>query len=304
MSFSKTVSGGGRGAGGQAFGGAPGLSSFDMGSQSGNGFSQGFSNPGVSLGGSQDFGTIANTGDPTIDLFCNSWSLDGKAVETLVSLDPETKSRVMSSFTPKDVTRGASAAFMGFVKGMIAGTGRGASGAGQAHGGVALPISNPSIQQFVDSWQLDPQAQTALTRLDPSCQAKVMAGFAPKDTSRGASAAFMGFCRSVAGAAGGHGGGFAAQPPAFTAGGGGGFGNSSGGDPNLAAEIENFVLQWGLDEKAQSVLVSLDLSTQQRVIAGFAPKDVSRGASAAFMAFSRSIGGGGKGGMQQRFGPY
>jgi len=152
MSFCKTVSGVGFGAGAQAFGGSPSvLDTFD----SGCGLN--------ALGDSQAFNTFASTGDPTIDAFCNSWGLDSKAVETLVSLDIETQSRIMTGFTPKDVTRGASAVFMGFVRSLLAGTGKGVPGVGQVHGGAALPISDPAAQQLVDPWQLDAQSQqTAL----------------------------------------------------------------------------------------------------------------------------------------------
>jgi len=221
MGFCKSVAG--RTAAIHAFGGSsPGLGAFD--GESGH---------------SQAFTTVANTGDPTIDAFCNSWGLDSKAVELLVSLDPETQSRIMNGFTPKDVTRGASAAFMGFVRGLLSGTGKGAQSGWQNHGGAALPmaIGDPAIQEFVETWQLDASAQNALTRLDPSTQVRVMTGFAPKDVSRGASAAFMGFVRSVSGTVG-HGG--PAAHLAFTPGVGGGLSNA--GCVNLP-EADLFVQQ-------------------------------------------------------------
>merc|ERR1719169_300998 len=62
-------------------------------------------------------------------------------------------------------------------------------------------------------------------------------------------------------------------------------------DTIRAAVIEAFVIQWGLDKQAQDALVALDPATQQRVMDGFAPRDVSRGASAAFMGFVRSVAG-------------
>jgi hypothetical protein len=57
-------------------------------------------------------------------------------------------------------------------------------------------------------------------------------------------------------------------------------------------ELDTFVANWGLDAKAQQRLLQLDASTQRRVIDGFSPKDVSRGASAAFMRFANISSGG------------
>jgi len=52
-------------------------------------------------------------------------------------------------------------------------------------------------------------------------------------------------------------------------------------------ELDVFVANWGLDAKAQQKLMQLDSSTRRRVIDGFSPSDVSRGASAALMRFAR-----------------
>merc|ERR1712048_92527 len=116
--------------------------------------------------------------------------------------------------------------------------------------------TNMAVQAFVAKWGLDGRTQQMLHQLDAGAQQRVMSGFAPPDVSRGASAAFMGFAKSVAGSSTPM--GQIAQSP-----------------------VDAFVAQWGLDAKAQGALLQLDPGTQQRVMSGFAPKDVSRGASAA-----------------------
>lgn len=253
-------------------------------------------------GGGGDWGGAAEpTGNAEIDSFVAQWGLDGAAQKALLAVEPEFQQRVMSGFSPKDISRGASIPFMGFIKSVTGGGGAttgaqalggGAPTARQAFGGgSAQATGDAAIDAFVAQWSLDASAQNALTNLDPEMRARIMSGFAPKDTSRGASVAFMGFVKSVTGGsrvASGNCGAPTAQQA---------FSQSAPAQPTGDATIDAFVAQWALDAKAQETLCKLDAEAQQRVMAGFAPKDISRGASAAFMGFARKFG-------QPRPGPY
>merc|ERR1719272_1206945 len=90
------------------------------------------------------------------------------------------------------------------------------------------------ILTFVARWGLDSMAEDALRRLDPEKQHRVMSQFAPKDVARGASIPFMGFVKSVVSA------GPMLQTPLPA---------PSGIESNSG--LEAFVMQWGLDAKAQ-----------------------------------------------------
>lgn len=232
-----------------------------------------------------------STGNEAIDEFVMQWGLDAAATNALMSLDEDARLRAMTGFNPKDVTRGASAAFMAFAKGISAGAGRGSAVAARPHTvsaidptwGEAEAAIDP-VASFAESWGLDAAAQNALMNLDPMTQQRVMDGFSPKDVSKGASAAFMGFLKSVANSVGKGQGKVQGQGP--------GLGTLivvSGGQNEAAAM---FAEKWGLDTAAQNVLMNLDSDVQQRVMSGFSPKDVSRGASVAFMGFVKSITGG------------
>merc|ERR1719359_2113692 len=58
---------------------------------------------------------LGSSGD-AVGMFCTRWGLDTMAEGVLRKLDPQLQQRVMSQFAPKDVSRGASIPFMGFVK--------------------------------------------------------------------------------------------------------------------------------------------------------------------------------------------
>merc|ERR1719329_1161974 len=160
--------------------------------------------------------------------FAYQWGLDERAQEMLYALDPDLQSRVMSGFAPKDLSKGASAAFMGFVMSVQRTQGRPAQPRGAlAHYAPAAYAPQPAVhyapppraaprpammavqpaavgaidpaalEAFIQQWDLDSSAQGALMRCTAEVQARVIQDFSPKDTSSGASRAFMGFLKSV-----------------------------------------------------------------------------------------------------------
>lgn len=142
----------------------------------------------------------AATGNDTVDNFITQWGLDAKSQETLLNLEPETASRVMSGFQPKDPSR-ANQMFMGFVKSVSGGGGAPTAqqafggGFGGGYGNVSMAVA-PGIDAFVAQWGLDHKCRELLGSLDAATQERVMGGFAPNDFSQ-ASRMFMGFVKSV-----------------------------------------------------------------------------------------------------------
>merc|ERR1712216_323366 len=214
--------------------------------------------------------------------FVVTWGLDQKAQTLLYNLDPSMQVRVAREFSPTDLSKGASAAFQGFVNGVLKHS--------KAHASVYAAVDAENA--FVEQWGLDAKAVDALHRLDAVAKQRVMAAFAPNDTSRGASVAFMGFAKSVA----------ATAPRAAFNGSGGlnaatAHGGSEWSGPTLQGSglvngevaVDAFVEQWNLDEKAQEALRLLAPDIRQRVMADFSPQHVQRGASVAFMGFLRSV---------------
>jgi len=214
------------------------------------------------------------TGNAETDGFVQRWGLDGKSQEVLLGLDPVMQHRVMSEFSPTNMSR-ANQMFMGFVK-SVAGMG-GPMGASTALQTPSV-TGNPQIDGFVAQWGLDGKAQDLLCSLDPGIQQRVMGDFKPTNISR-ANQMFMGFVKSVTGSSEAR----APRPDSF--------GNIlaapvSTGNP----AIDGFVAQWGLDSKAQDLLCSLDPGTQQRVMSDFQPTNIAR-ANQMFMGFVKSVAG-------------
>jgi len=124
-----------------------------------------------------------------INTFLAKWSVDARAEASFRAADPETQAKVMASFAPKDLSRGASIALMGFLKHVRAKVAEEQEARRQA--------ILAAIQLFVETWQLDERAQNLLCSLDPEMMEKAMRDFAPKDISGGASKAFSGFVRAL-----------------------------------------------------------------------------------------------------------
>lgn len=148
-----------------------------------------------------------NVGASPVDIeaFLAKWEVDDRAAASFRAAAPETQHKVIASFAPKDLSRGASVALMGFLKHVRTKVAEEQEQRRQ--------IFLASITAFVDIWQLDDRAQTLLCSLDPDMMEKVMRDFAPKDISGGASKAFSGFVRALQKKAQDAAAALAAQPP-------------------------------------------------------------------------------------------
>jgi len=94
----------------------------------------------------QAFGASAAQSDMDISGFVAQWGLDDKAQMALLGLDPQTQQRVMSAFSPTDMSR-ANQMFMGFVK-SVAGKGRSAPTAQQAFGAASDKTRNVYVNDL------------------------------------------------------------------------------------------------------------------------------------------------------------
>jgi len=191
--------------------------------------------------------------------FCLKWELDTKARWLLRRLPPALQMRVMSGFAPQDRSR-ASALFMGFARSVERKHG------GKGNNGKGLTVRpEDAVEAFVFEWALDPEAARVLNDLPPHLQEKAITEFSPPENCTNKSACFISYARSLKNS----------RPrPA---------------DSNLVKDptLESFIFRWGLDRQASNFLHNMDALGQQRVIAEFAPSDVSQGASKAFMTFAK-----------------
>merc|ERR1712113_1143580 len=92
-----------------------------------------------------------------IDAFVAKWALDERAEASLRGADAETQQRLITSFAPKDLSRGSSVALMGFLKHVRTKVAEEQEGKRQA--------LLARIQTFVDMWQLHHKAQEILCTL-------------------------------------------------------------------------------------------------------------------------------------------
>jgi len=268
----------------------------------------------------QNAGTAQYTGDMEIDAFVEKWGLDSISQEQLLKLDADTKRRVITGFAPPDYSK-ANKMFMGFLKSVAntsAAYATGNVGGVSSYGQSPNFTGDMSIDAFVATHDLDSIAQEHLLQLPPDVQQRVMQDFKPTDKSK-ASRIFMGFVRNVRAGQGGapQGGGAPSSQQAFNGGQNWGQGQSYGESPRYTGDqqLDAFVSQWGLDSKAQSVLLSMDQQTQQRVMREFAPPNAEN-CSRAFMGFAKTVqnspqrtdygsyGGGGYGGYGGGSGGY
>merc|ERR1712113_319365 len=93
-----------------------------------------------------------------IDAFVAKWALDERAEASLRGADAETQQRLITSFAPKDLSRGSSVALMGFLKHVRTKVAEEQE--------VRRQALLAKIQDFNITWQLDERAQAVLMSLD------------------------------------------------------------------------------------------------------------------------------------------
>lgn len=134
-----------------------------------------------------------------------------------------------------------------------------------------------SVEEFVQKWSLQADAQQFLEAVAPEFQTKIMTQFAPRDTSRDVNAIFMKFATGIV-----HG---VPQKAKWHDG---------------RSEVEAFATSWALGPEAQQILYSLDPTAQLRVMTEFSPRDSSSDVNNIFIKFAQGVASGtrrsGKGG--------
>lgn len=188
--------------------------------------------------------------DPAVQEFVLKWGLQQDAQELLLSLDAQSRQRVMVEFNPRDTSRDANPIFHTFTRGILSGgKGKGFAPAGKGYkgapaypaaaaayrGGYAAPsaavafglgaAAQPAAAAmgaagdhgaFVAQWNLGAEAQQVLYGLTPDLQARVVREFRPRDTSSDANNIFCKFARGVQAKGGGGGKGWGGADARFS----------------------------------------------------------------------------------------
>jgi len=134
------------------------------------------------------------TGDPRVDEFVALWGLDAQAQATLMSLEPNVRLRVVTSFNPPPNTRSIPACFMRFCK-IVSGAVNGGP-TSMAPSNEAVATGRPEIDDFISKWGLDLQCQKLLMSLDVETQQRLTKAFSPPEGTRKPSALFMTFAKN------------------------------------------------------------------------------------------------------------
>eukprot|EP00930_Biecheleria_cincta_P000983 TRINITY_DN102162_c0_g1_i1.p1 TRINITY_DN102162_c0_g1~~TRINITY_DN102162_c0_g1_i1.p1 ORF type:complete len:566 (-),score=92.93 TRINITY_DN102162_c0_g1_i1:35-1693(-) len=126
-------------------------------------------------------------GGPSVTEMVKKWNLNEDAVATLCSVPPAVAAEVLTSFAPMNAgaseVNGKFIMFTRSVATNIKGIGKG---------------KGPSIQEFVDRWALNEDAQSVLFDLPPHCMQDVLNDFAPSEEAREVNGKFIMFARSYA----------------------------------------------------------------------------------------------------------
>lgn len=248
--------------------------------------------------------------------FLQVWGLDDEAAAILMERPAEVQREVLTTFAPKAGTRDIKKLFIGFLNSIS----RSARGNGVVHAPAAQPqtwaaepaweeafqVSQEELTGFQQVWGLDSEAMAVLSSHRQEIQRAMLDRFQPRDGTRDCKALFHGFLKSLTGGKGKPKGGDAAHYAASGGKGWDGKGKSSapkgGGIKRPASEahlleaqpldqyeIDNFLLEWGLDEESQNMFWEQPPEVQRHVIERFKPKAETQDVSKLFKGFIRSF---------------
>jgi len=249
--------------------------------------------------------------------FVEKWALDAESQDVLVNLPQAVQMKVMAEFAPRDTSKDCNAIFMKFARGISLGVPQKTSN--QAHHEAD---EAKEIESFLESWALGNDAKAVFLALDGEQRQRVMAEFAPRDTSRDCNVLFIKFAQGIAnktprmttstpglgacgrGAATPRGPASFGQSPTITPKAvrreteqsgsrrtqltSAEVAQLSGGQVTVEM-LETFVATWGLDSESKSLLCSLSPSVFVKVLTDFNPRDTSRDANNIFRSFASSL---------------
>jgi len=258
------------------------------------------------------------TGNAAIDTFVAAWGLDSRAQEVLCKLDIDQQLRVMNEFAPSDISR-ANQIFMGFVRTVV--RSQGGAPAAQQPTAPQPTAQQPMAQQPMAQQPTAQQAFESTSSFQggaPTAQQMFDSSSSPQGGAPALATAQQNFGNSSTSPQVG------APTPQQA------FGSTSPAvmqDESPEGQLQmmmdllqqmsqpttgsgfdkidpaTFVTHWGLDQKSQDVLSTLDPNLQQKVMSSFQPKDLTR-ANQIFMGFVKSVRAPGGAAAQQAFGGH
>eukprot|EP00931_Biecheleriopsis_adriatica_P074170 TRINITY_DN4828_c0_g1_i1.p1 TRINITY_DN4828_c0_g1~~TRINITY_DN4828_c0_g1_i1.p1 ORF type:complete len:893 (-),score=205.72 TRINITY_DN4828_c0_g1_i1:72-2750(-) len=201
----------------------------------------------------------------TIEEFAQRFELNGDAVHVLQQLPEDILQKVQLEFAPPAHTKDVSTLLVKFAEAKHRRI-TGQSLAIYAEAEELPPLKRKrgdtswgSLEDFVQKWNLDEEAQNCLQSLDEEVLQKVMVEFQPRPGTPDVSAKLIRFATS-----------------------------RQQGSLSSFTSLDEFAERWSLDQEAWNCLRSLDDDVLQKVMADFKPKAGTVDVSAKLIRFATS----------------
>eukprot|EP00746_Dinoflagellata_sp_MGD_P003946 gnl/MRDRNA2_/MRDRNA2_107629_c0_seq1.p1 gnl/MRDRNA2_/MRDRNA2_107629_c0~~gnl/MRDRNA2_/MRDRNA2_107629_c0_seq1.p1 ORF type:complete len:742 (+),score=159.66 gnl/MRDRNA2_/MRDRNA2_107629_c0_seq1:68-2293(+) len=216
------------------------------------------------------YGSQGGGNEMQLSAFVNQWGLDQGSQAALRGASADVQQYVMAQFAPNGSTRNVNAVFMTFMKGAMRdmqGSGGGMAGMGGMGGHMGgmsgqMPGGGHNVTgdleadltNFIYHWGLDEGALELMMSLPDDKIVGVMQAFNPPPGTQNVNAMLHSFVK-----------GRLSKGEK-----GGGKGASLGGTSS-DMRIQQFAMQWGLDEKSQQMLSGMSEQQLDAVFQNFAP---------------------------------
>eukprot|EP00746_Dinoflagellata_sp_MGD_P010351 gnl/MRDRNA2_/MRDRNA2_121343_c0_seq1.p1 gnl/MRDRNA2_/MRDRNA2_121343_c0~~gnl/MRDRNA2_/MRDRNA2_121343_c0_seq1.p1 ORF type:complete len:383 (+),score=86.06 gnl/MRDRNA2_/MRDRNA2_121343_c0_seq1:1-1149(+) len=251
--------------------------------------------------------------DDSITQFVQTWGLDAGAEQMLRTSSAEVAHRAVTTFKPQGHTTNISGRFIAFLKKLPQAMADGSStprsnfrqeewqkvysyeyfryywyniltGEITWNEPQASAVEDDPIAIFALRWGLDDRAQQMLQNSHKDVAQQAIATFSPQDTTTNVSGRFVAYLKKL--------------PQAMREGrlapldaSGKAQAASGGGEMNASVElaISNFVLTWGLDNGAASMLRSSRPALRDYAISNFAPEAGTLNVSGKFVSYLKKL---------------
>jgi len=227
-----------------------------------------------------------------IGRFVTQWGLDPVAEQALRELPASVQESVIGEFDPPPGTANPSGKLMAFIR------------ARSSDNGASIPGRRrhfaDRIASFIQTWQLDTDAEQLIRSVAPNMQEDLMQSFQPRADTRNYSARFQTFARARLAEMNNAG---TSRKRAFDdADASGGWSEGSTERIDGRPDVTEFVHRWGLDDRSENLLLSLSEDVLTQVIAQFQPDEYTRNPNAKLASWVKSLQDGGTSSRDMRSG--
>jgi len=192
-----------------------------------------------------------------VDAFVVRWGLNQKSTAIIAGLPPAVRRDVVQNFKANALTRDVNSKFMSWLSSKMR---------QRDELQCCLSTTMEERQEFYQRWKLDTKCRQLVEEQPPHVQRELISNFNPPPGTTNVAGRMTSFLNMILNKPG-----------------------QRSGQSGSSADVEQFVVHWGLDGDARSSLVRLPRELQVAVMQGFNPgyqlSDVSR----KFTAFVKSV---------------